>query len=172
MDLGLLILRVLVGALFIGHGLQKLFGLFGGHGIEGTAGWLESIGLRPGRFWARLAGLLEFGGGALLALGLLNPIGPLAIIAVMLMAIAKVHATKGLWITNGGYEYNLVLMAIALLIALAGQGQYALDALLGVALPVIEVFVVGLAIVIVGILLGLRSGQLQTGYRGPAQAAR
>src|SRR5688572_23388419 len=78
-DLGLLALRLTAGGLLAGHGAQKLFGAFGGHGLEGTAGWLESIGLRPGKPWATLAGLSEFGGGALTALGLGGPLGPVAL---------------------------------------------------------------------------------------------
>src|SRR5262245_15615338 len=82
-DLGLLILRLAVGGLLTGHGAQKLFGWFGGHGLEGTGGWLESIGFRPGKSWALLAGLSEFGGGALTSLGLLHPLGPLATLGAM-----------------------------------------------------------------------------------------
>src|ERR687889_474144 len=71
-SIALLILRVTVGGLLAGHGAQKLFGSFGGHGVEGTAGWLESMNLKPGRQWALMAGLSEFGGGVLTALGALN----------------------------------------------------------------------------------------------------
>src|SRR5690606_3999496 len=108
-DLALLILRLVVGLVFIGHGLQKLAGWFGGQGIEGTGRWYESLGLRPGRFWATVAGLFETLGGLGFVLGLFTEISALAIIAVMLMAILSVHAPKGLWVANGGYEYNLVM---------------------------------------------------------------
>ncbi|MDR7421374.1 MAG: DoxX family protein, partial [Armatimonadota bacterium] len=83
-DLGLLLLRVVVGVLFMGHGLQKLAGWFGGHGLAGTGQWLEGIGLRPGRAWALLAGALETVGGLLFALGLFTPLGTVFISAVML----------------------------------------------------------------------------------------
>ena len=73
MKLGLTLLRVVIGALFFGHGTQKLFGWFGGHGIEGTAGFFESLGLKPGRRHATAAGAAEAGGGALVALGFLTP---------------------------------------------------------------------------------------------------
>src|SRR5919202_1418937 len=106
MELGLLVLRLVVGALFVGHGAQKLFGSFGGHGLDGTGGFFESLGLRPGRHMAAAAGLNELVGGTLIVLGLLAPLGALLIVATMVVAIATVHAAKGLWATDGGYEYN------------------------------------------------------------------
>src|SRR5215204_3513375 len=80
------IVRLAQGSLMAGHGAQKLFGSFGGPGLEGTSGFMEMIGMRPGRPWADLAGLSEFGGGVLTALGLLNPLGPLGVIGAMSMA--------------------------------------------------------------------------------------
>src|SRR5204863_1114410 len=80
-DLAMLLLRIVVGVLFIGHGTQKLFGWFGGPGLAGMSGWLASTGMRPAKFWALMAGLSEAGGGLLLALGLLNPLGTLGITA-------------------------------------------------------------------------------------------
>src|SRR2546423_6955183 len=106
MDLVLFALRVVVGLLFVGHGTQKLFGWFGGYGLAGTAGFFEGIGLRPGRVHAAAGGLAEAGGGALLALGLLTPIGAAAIVAAMTVALIVVHFSKGVWISDGGYEYH------------------------------------------------------------------
>src|SRR5436305_5776343 len=97
MSLGLLILRVVVGLLFVGRGAQKLFGIWGGHGLAGTAGFFETIGLKPGRFHASAAGLMEFVGGGLLALGLFTPFAAAALIAVMTAAVISVHFAKGLW---------------------------------------------------------------------------
>ena len=154
-DLGLLILQAVVGLLIAGHGAQKLFGWFGGHRLAGTATMLGSLGLYPARFWALVAGLAEFVGGLLTAFGLFHPIGPLAIIAVMLMAIALVHANKGLWLSNGGGEYNLVLITIAAVLGLAGPSHYSLDWWLGVALPMPQTFWIGLAIVVIGLIAGL-----------------
>ncbi len=153
-DLGLLILRLVVGVLFIGHGTQKLFGWFGGHGLAGTAGWLGSMGLRPPRFWALVAGLAEAGGGLLLALGLLNPLGALGIIASMLMAVVKVHWPK-VWVTEGGFEYPLVNIAVATALALTGPGRYALDAALDIALPMPQTFIIGLVVVLAGLIVAL-----------------
>ena len=104
MALGLLILRVLVGALFIGHGTQKLFGWFGGHGIDGTAGFMESVRYRDGRKAAVLAGVTETVSGALLVLGFLTPIAVAGIVGVMLNAIVAVHWPNGVWNANGGFE--------------------------------------------------------------------
>ena len=132
MELALLVLRVVVGLLFMAHGAQKLFGMFGGHGLEGTAGFFEQgLGLKPGRVHATGAGAAEFAGGLLLLLGLFTPFGAAAVIAVMTVAIATVHWTKGVWSTEGGYEYNTVLMAVAFALAGAGPGNWSLDHALG-----------------------------------------
>jgi putative oxidoreductase len=104
-------MRVLIGGLFIGHGTQKLFGWFGGHGLEGTGQFFESLGLRPGKQNAIAAGAAEAGGGALLAAGVATPMAGAALHGVMTSAIKHVHAEKGPWTTEGGWEYNAVLMA-------------------------------------------------------------
>ena len=131
MELALLVLRVVVGALFVGHGAQKLFGVFGGHGLAGTAGFFESIGLRPGRLHAPAAGVAELGGGALIALGLFTPLGAMLIIAVMVAAVATVHLPNGVWATNSGYELNLVFGAVAFALAGVGAGKISLDHVIG-----------------------------------------
>jgi putative oxidoreductase len=130
MDLGLLMIRLVIGVLFIGHGAQKLFGWFGGYGLKGTGGWFDSIGMKPGVTMALIAGLSELIGGSLFALGLLTPLAGILIAGTMAMAIMKVHAANGLWATANGYEYNLTLLAVAIGIALIGPGRYALDAFL------------------------------------------
>ena len=109
--LGTIVLRTLIGGLFVGHGTQKLFGWFGGHGIDGTAGFFESIGLRPGKQNAIAAGAAEAGGGALFAAGLATPAAGAGLTGVMTSAIQHAHAGKGPWSTDGGWEYNAVLMA-------------------------------------------------------------
>lgn len=152
-DLALLVLRLVTGLLLAGHGAQKLFGWFGGHGLAGTAGWLESLGFRPGRFWALLAGGCEFFGGLLLALGLFSPAGPLLITAAMLTAIFKVHWPK-LWVTQGGFELPLTNVAVAAAVGMAGPGAYSLDALWGTALPS-EVARWGVLLVLAGWVIAL-----------------
>mgnify|MGYP000850259234 CR=1 FL=1 len=129
-NIGLLLIRLVIGVLFVGHGAQKLFGWFGGYGLKGTGGWMESIGIKPGVTMALLAGLAELIGGILFALGLLTPIAGIVIAATMVVGIAKVHGQNGLWVTSNGYEYNLTLIAVTIGIALIGPGQYALDALI------------------------------------------
>jgi putative oxidoreductase len=109
-----LTLRLLIGGLFVGHGTQKLFGWFGGHGLEGTGGFFESLGLRPGKQNAIAAGVAEAGGGALLASGLALPLAGAAITGTMTTAIRHVHAPKGPWAPDGGWEYNAVLIAATL----------------------------------------------------------
>jgi putative oxidoreductase len=128
--LGLLLVRVVVGVLFIGHGSQKLFGWFGGYGPKGTGGWMESVGIKPGVLMAVFAGLLELVGGTLLTVGLLTPLAGILIALAMIGAIIKVHYKNGVWITANGYEYTLVLFTVAVGIALIGAGDYSLDALI------------------------------------------
>ncbi len=154
LDFALLILRVVVGLLFIGHGSQKLFGWFGGPGLQGVTGWLGSMGLQPARFWAMLAGLSEFGGGVLLLFGFLNPLGPLGIIAAMTFAIAKVHLPKGIWVANGGMEYPLTLVVVSGVIALIGSGAYSFDAVLGWALPAAPTFFAGIVAILIVTAIG------------------
>lgn len=130
LDIGLLIIRLVIGLAFIGHGAQKLFGWSGGHGLKGTGGFFDSIGLKPGIYMALVAGLAEFLGGALFALGLFTPLAGIIIAGTMLMAIIKVHAPNGFWAAQNGYEFNLVLLAVAIGIAMTGSGRYGLDSLI------------------------------------------
>jgi putative oxidoreductase len=130
MDISLLAIHAIVGLLFVGHGAQKLFGVLGGHGLEGTAGFMDALGLRPGRVHAAAAGLAELVGGALIALGLLLPLGAALVIAVMVTATITVHLDKGIWNSNGGFELPLVFSAVAFALAGVGGGEYALDAVL------------------------------------------
>jgi putative oxidoreductase len=131
MDLGLVILRFVVGLTLAAHGAQKLLGWFGGYGLDGTGQFMETLGFHPGRRHAALAGLAEAGGGVLLALGLFTPLGAALIASVMLVAIFTVHLKNGFFTASGGYEYNLVLAAAAVSIAFIGPGAFSIDALLG-----------------------------------------
>jgi putative oxidoreductase len=126
-----LLLRLAVGGFFFGHGTQKLFGWFGGHGLDATAQMFEQLGLRPGRRNAIAAGVAEAGGGTLMAAGLATPLAASALTGTMLTAIRTVHFKNGPWVTNGGYEYNAVLIAAALALAEAGPGPLSLEGALG-----------------------------------------
>jgi putative oxidoreductase len=134
-DLARLIVRLVVGGLLAGHGAQKLFGWFEGPGPQGTEGMMQSMNMRPPRFWATLAGGSEFGGGLLTALGALNPLGPLGIMGAMSMATAKVHWGKPIWAGKGGAELPLTNLASAAALALVGPGKYSIDHALGIRLP-------------------------------------
>ncbi|KAB7671752.1 DoxX family protein [Bacillus sp. B1-b2] len=125
-DLGLLIIRIIIGLVFMFYGAQKLFGLFGGHGIKGTGGWFESIGVKPGNVAAILAGAGELLSGLLFILGLFLPVAAVIITIIMLGAIVKVHGPKGFANGAGGYEYNLVLIIVAIGIALIGPGGFSI----------------------------------------------
>lgn len=126
-----LLLRVVIGALFVGHGSQKLFGLFGGAGLKATAEGFDRMGMRPGMANAIAAGTAEAGGGALLTLGYLTPVGAASIVATMLTAIHRVHLANGPWVTKGGYEYNLVLILSLLMLVEEGSGPLSVDAVRG-----------------------------------------
>ncbi|MEC0225617.1 DoxX family protein [Paenibacillus alba] len=130
MALGLLIIRLVIGLTFAAHGTQKVFGWFGGYGPKGTGGFFESIGIKPGVLMAVLAGLAEIGGGLLFAAGLWTTLGAILIVLTMLIAIIKVHGKNGFWVTSNGIEYNLILIAIAVGVALIGAGEYSIDALM------------------------------------------
>ena len=127
MDLGRTVLRFVVGPLFVGHGTQKLFGWFGGHGLDATGGFFESLGLKPGKRHATAAGTAETVGGALLTLGALTPVASGLITGTMITAIRKAHADKGPWVSNGGYEYNLTVIAAMLALTEAGPGRPSVD---------------------------------------------
>ena len=134
-SLGVLIVRLVVGGLLAGHGAQKLFGWFGGAGLQGTSAWMESMDLRPGPAWARLAGGSELVGGLLTALGFLNPLGPIAAMGAMSVAWAKVHLGSPVWSTKGGAELPLTNLAVLSALTIAGPGRLSLDSLLGVRIP-------------------------------------
>ena len=130
MSYGLLVLRVVVGLTMAGHGLQKLFGWFGGPGIKGTAGFFGAIGFRSATAVAILAALAETS-GLLFALGFLTPLAALGLVVVMLNAIGSVHWQKGFWNTNGGFEFNLTLLTVAVAVAARGPARFSLDRWLG-----------------------------------------
>jgi putative oxidoreductase len=132
MSYGILFLRAIAGTTLFAHGAQKLFGWFGGHGPRATAGFFGALGFRPPLAMALVAGSCE-AAGLLLALGFLTPFAALAMAAVMVVAVGSVHRRKGFFVTNGGYEYNLLIWTVAVSVAAVGPGRFSLDHALGVA---------------------------------------
>jgi putative oxidoreductase len=161
-DLGLLLLRLAVGALIFAHGAQKLFGWFGGPGLSGTTSMFGGyLRLRPARFWAVVGSGSEVVGGVLLVAGLLGPLGAAAVVAAMLMALT-VH-WPAFFAQNNGIEFPLTLLVAAMALGLAGPGAYSLDAALGIVLPAPLTLMTGLAGAAIGVGLAL-------GTRAPAAA--
>ena len=124
-SLGLLVIRLVVGLSFAAHGLQKV-GLFGGSGLAKFGQVLESTGVKPGYLMAILAAFGEIAGGLLFAAGVFVPFAAFLIVVTMIVAIVTVHGKNGFWLTKNGCEYNLVLIAIAIGVALTGPGEYVL----------------------------------------------
>jgi putative oxidoreductase len=162
---GLLVARLVLGLLLVGHGAQKLFGWFGGYGLAGTGGFFESIGFRPGRAFAAAASLAEIAGGLLVALGFLGPVGPALMISVMIVAAISVHWAHGLFAATNGIEVPLLYATGALALALTGYGAYSLDALLGLQ----SLWTPSVAWVAIG--LGVVGGIANLLARRPAAAA-
>ncbi|MFD3335940.1 DoxX family protein [Streptomyces sp. NPDC058700] len=130
MDTGILILRLLVGLLVAGHGVQKVSSHLGGRGLEGGAEEFRADGFRGGVLTALAAGGGQIGSGLLLAAGLLTPLAATGTIGVMTVALT-VKWRNGLWVQNDGYEYPLVLIGTATALAATGPGDRSLDAALG-----------------------------------------
>lgn len=161
MEIGLLLLRLTVGLTLAAHGAQKLFGWFGGPGLDGTGQALETFGFQPGRRHALMAGMVETGGGLLLAFGFLTPLAAAIVFAVMLVAGVSVHGKQGFFIMSGGYEYALVLGVAGLTVAFTGPGALSLDALLGYAVS-------GVVSGVAALFVGLAGGAIQLAQRRPA----
>ena len=151
MDTGLLVIRIVVGLLLVGHGAQKLFGWFGGGGLNGTAWYFRSVGYRPPRLMAGFAGGAELVGGAALAAGFMTPLAASAVIGTMLNAAVAVHRRNGLWAVDNGCEYPLVVATAAVTLSFTGAGAASLDARLGIGGPSIES---GLFALVLGLMAG------------------
>jgi putative oxidoreductase len=127
---GLLFLRVVIGLVFWAHGAQKLFGWFGGPGLGGIRGWLESMRFRMPGAMALMVASAE-SAGLLFALGLLTPFAALALASAMVVAVGSVHWKNGFFNGNQGFEFNLVLYAVAVSVAATGPGRFSIDRALG-----------------------------------------
>ena len=171
MEVGLLVLRIVVGAFFVGHGAQKLFGWFRGHGLSGTGAAFEGMGLRPGRMMAAIAGTAEIAGGVLLGIGLLTPLAAALLIAVMTLAIAIVHWRHGPWVAEGGWEYSVVLIAVAFAVTAVGPGKYSLDRALELDLAGLDWALIALGAGVVSALVVAAAARVQAADRaGPRPA--
>src|SRR5215203_1553582 len=123
-DLGLLVLRLALGPMLFAHGWNKIFG---GGGLEGTAGWSESLGLRPGWLHARFAAFSELAVGTLVTVGLLTGLAATGLVALMIVATLTDHRGKGYFIFKGGCEYTVLVAMIAVALAALGPGSWSLD---------------------------------------------
>jgi putative oxidoreductase len=165
-DVGLLILRVVLGLTLAAHGYNKFFG---GGRIPGTARWFESIGMKNGKFQAVVAASTEISAGLGLAAGFLTPIPAAGFVALMFVAAWTVHRPNGFFIVKEGWEYNLVLATGAVVVATLGAGQYSLDWLIFGAN-----WRAGWHGLLISLLLGLGGGvgQLLLFYRPPVKQAQ
>ena len=173
METGLLLLRVVVGATLAAHGAQKLFGWFGGPGLAGAGAGFEALGFTPGRRHALMAGLVETGGGLLLAVGLFTPLAAAIVASVMIVAAVSAHLPRGFFAQNGGFEYTLVLGVAGLTPAFTGPGRLSLDALLGWEVGNAAWGAAALAVAVVGAagqLLQRRTAPAASHASSPARA--
>ena len=162
-------LRVVIGLIVAGHGLQKAFGWWGGPGMTGWVGAMNRMRIRPATPWAWISMLSEVLGGIGLAVGLLTPLPSLAIAGSMLVAIALVHWPRGFWVTKGGYEFNLSILAAIAAIAIAGPGSLSLDAALRIHLPEPITLIVGTIVLLIGVGVALGTRQPQPLVEGKPQ---
>jgi putative oxidoreductase len=149
-DLALLLLRVVIGVIFFGHGAQKVLGWWGGPGPTGWRTAMGRMGFEPREFWALVSSGTEFIGGALFALGFLTPLVAAFLIAQSIVIIGKVHFPKGFWNAQGGFEFPLSLLAAVLAVAIAGPGAYSADA----AFSLLFSDTFRLALIVLGIIAG------------------
>ena len=128
-NLALVILRVSFGLTMAAHGYAKVFQ---GGRLAGTAGWFDSIGMKPGALHARLAAGTEILAGLGLAVGLLTTFSATGFVGVMLVAGYTVHRQNGFFIVKDGWEYNFILAIGAVGIAMLGPGEWSLDNAIGI----------------------------------------
>jgi len=125
--LALLPLRLALGVIFFAHGAQKLFGIWGGRGLAAWTAAPAPFSLEPAWAWMGAAAVAEFVGGVLVMLGFLTRVGAFLIACVMGVAMFGVHWRKGLFLNDGGYEYTLALLAMAVTLLIAGGGNASID---------------------------------------------
>ena len=126
-DLGPLVVRLALGVIFVYHGAQKLFGIWGGPGLDGVAQMVGSLGFRPAFAWGVALALAELVGGGLVLIGLFTRYAALAVAVVMLVAILRVHWNKPLAVSQGGMEFALINLAAALSLVFTGGRAASID---------------------------------------------
>jgi putative oxidoreductase len=159
---GLLVLRLVLGLTLAAHGAQKLFGWFEGPGLAGFATNLEELGVRPGRVWAPIAALVEFGGGLLVVLGLLTPVAALFLVGDLLIGILTVNLSRGFWNHDGGFEFPLALIGGLVALSLVGPGNLSLDRVIRLSLPEPATWLTIVIVVLLGVIAAAASGRTQT----------
>ena len=120
------LLRAGLGIILIAHGCQKLFGMFGGMGLNANAALFDRLGYHPGMFWGTLVGGTETIGGALLVIGLFTRPAALSIVIFMIFSIHFTSA-KGFFWSQGGMEYSILILLVALVFLIRGGGEYSVD---------------------------------------------
>ena len=127
MDWAILVLRFGLGFMFVAHGLQMAFGLFGGPGVGGFSQMLSGMGFRPAMFWSYLAAYTTLIGGLCVLVGFLTRLAAFSLLVFMTVAVVKVHMQKGFFITAGGFEYNFVIMIVCIALLITGAGKYSIN---------------------------------------------
>ncbi|MDD5156319.1 MAG: DoxX family protein [Candidatus Omnitrophica bacterium] len=125
-DLAILVLRLALGIIFLAHGGQAAFGLFGGPQIGGFSQMLAGLGFRPPMLWAYIGAYTELIGGACLIFGLLTRVAALFLLVFIVVAALKVHLAKGFFLQNGGFEYNFLIACVCLVLVITGPGKFSL----------------------------------------------
>ncbi|MEE9415538.1 MAG: DoxX family protein [Acidimicrobiales bacterium] len=128
-NLAMLILRLALGPVIAAHGYQKFFR---GGKIDGTAGWFDSMGMKPGKIHAVLAASTEIAAGILILVGLLTSFGAAALVGLMTVAWYTVHRTTGFFILKEGWEYVFMLAIAGIVLAILGPGEISVDSALGI----------------------------------------
>jgi len=126
-DAGILVLRLGLGVMFMGHGLQKAFGMFGGPGVAGFAQFLGTLGFVPAQLWAYVAAYTELICGICLVLGVATRISSCLLLVLISVAAFKVHLSKGFFLQSGGFEYTFIIAAVCIALMLLGPGKFGLS---------------------------------------------
>ena len=154
-DAGLLLLRIVVGLLFVGHGAQKLFGWFGGKGMAPHIEITRKLNVHPAVLWAWASALTEFLGGLAFAFGFLTPLVSAALVGNMLVAIIRAHWKNGLWNQQGGIEFPLTMALVSFVVGAVGAGVYSLDTILGIEFPEPGTYLIVLGLTVLAVIVAV-----------------